>query len=256
MNKKTPITEINGLQEDGIIQAKDALKDVEKLPSHITTSVIFFDHHPHPDLLEKSTVLFNFIGASTVVPQYVYDNQIVLAFSPLGGPAAGGLIEELIAFGIKRFIACGSSGLIGDIDASNFLLVNQAIRDEGLSYHYLEPSLYVATDTNLTQHIEQELRKRQLQYIEGITWTTDAFYRETPSRMEIRQEQGAVAVEMECASMAAVCRYYQLPFAQVLYFSDIVKQQGWSGFRQDRQMIKDTINQIIIDIAIALSQEE
>lgn len=253
MDKQSPITEIRGLSEEGIIRAKDALKDVQKLPKSITTAVIFFDHSPHPDLLEKSTILFNFIGASTVVPQYIYEDKIVLAFSPLGGPAAAGLIEELIAFGVTQFIACGSSGLIGDIDASHFLLVNQAIRDEGLSYHYLEPSLYVSTDRQLTSHIEQELQKRDLQYLEGITWTTDAFYRETTTRIALRKDQGAVAVEMECASMAAVCQYYQLPFAQVLYFSDIVKQQGWSGFRRDRQMIKDTINRIIIDIAITVS---
>lgn len=256
MSDKYPILETEGIEEDGVILAKDALQNVDKLSKDIDTALVFFDNKPHPDIIEQCSVLFNFIGASTVLPQYIYDNKIVLAFSPLGGPAAGGLIEELIAFGVKRFIACGSSGLIGDIDASHFLLVTKAIRDEGLSYHYVAPSTYINTNVKLTKQVEQELSKHDLKYIEGITWTTDAFYRETRRRIDIRRNQGAVAVEMECASMAAVCEYYNLPFAQVLYFSDIVQQQGWSGFRNDRQMIKDTINNIMIDITLAISKSQ
>jgi uridine phosphorylase len=203
-------------------------------------------------LIDQSVFFFSFISASSVLPQYIYKNKIVLAFSPLGGPAAGGLIEELRAYGIKKIIACGSSGLVGDMDPSHFLLVNKAIRDEGLSYHYLEPSVYVETSKHLNQRIEKHLMQHQLKYTEGIVWTTDGFFRETKSRMEIRKKQGAVAVDMECASMAAVCKYHHLDFSQILYFSDIVQQDGWSGFVEDRKNIKDVINKIMINIAIEL----
>ena len=253
--KEIPLIDITKLEEEGVITAKHTLGDIEPLPSHIDTAVIFFDARPSTDLLANSTPFFNFIGASTIQPQFIYNNQLVLAYSPLGGPAAGGLIEELIVYGVKRFIACGSSGLIGEFDPSNVLLVSKAIRDEGLSYHYLQPSIYVETSKTLTKQVEEGLTKHKLAYAEGISWTTDAFYRETKSRILKRQEQGAVAVEMECASMAAVCQYRNVEFAQVLYFSDIVKQEGWSGFRGDRHQIKDMINQVIIDIAIQLPKE-
>jgi len=249
MDKYIPIIDTLGLQDEGVITAEIALGEYEKLPEHIDTAVLFFDHSPAPEMIEKSTVLFRFVAASSVVNQYVYDDQIVLAFSPLGGAAAAGLIEELRAFGVNRIIACGSSGLIGEFDASKFLLVNKAIRDEGTSYHYLEASLYVETDPVFTKQIELELKHHKLTYGEGIAWTTDGFYRETKAKINLRKTQGAVAVEMECASMAAVCKYYQMPFAQILYFSDIVKQEGWSGFRTDRHAVKEIISNIVIDIA-------
>jgi uridine phosphorylase len=191
----------------------------------------------------------NFVGASFILPQYIYKDSIVVSYAPLGSAAAGGLLEELLVFGIKKVIACGSSGLIGEHASGNFLLVNKAIRDEGLSYHYLEPSTYVETSKELNDSIKIELDKLNLKYQEGITWTTDAFFRETKSRIEIRKKEGAIAVEMECAGLAAVAKYRNIEFSQLLYFSDIVKQDAWSGFLKDRPNIKLEINKLILDIA-------
>lgn len=249
---KIPIIETIGLNEKGLISAEDVLKTDKLLPDYIDLALIFFDHSPDQDLIDECELLFNFIAASSVLPQYIYKDKIVISYAPLGGPAAGGLIEELRAYGVKKIIACGSSGLIGDIDASNFLLVTKAIRDEGLSYQYLEPSIYVETSKSLNDIIKAHLQTHNLKYIEGIAWTTDGFFRETKSRIALRKEQGAIAVEMECASMAAVCEYYQMPFAQILYFSDIVKQDGWSGFVDKRKNIKNIINKVMINIGLEM----
>ena len=96
------------------------------------------------------------------------------------------------------------------------------------------------------------MKKHNLEYEEGITWTTDAFYRETKSRMNLRKEQGAIAVEMECASIAAVCKYRKVPFSQVLYFSDIFKQKGWSDFLDTRASNKEKINRVMIETVVDL----
>lgn len=249
MNKNIPIIETRGLDEKGVITAEMLLSSYEKLPKHITTSVMLFDKDPSKEILKHCKLLFNFIGASSVIPQYIYKDSIVVSYAPLGSAAAGGLLEELIVLGVKKVIACGSSGLVGDFDPSHFLLVNKAIRDEGLSYHYLEPSTYVETTVELNNLIKIELEELNLEYEEGITWTTDAFYRETKSRIEIRKKEGAIAVEMECAGLAAVAKYRNIQFSQLLYFSDIVKQDAWSGFLEERPSIKEKINKLVIDIA-------
>lgn len=251
---KIPILETEGLDERGIISPNIILDDCDKLPKHINTAVMLFDGHPDEELLKDAKPLFRFVGASYRLQQYLYKDSIVLAYAPLGSAAAGGLLEEFIAIGIKKVIACGSSGLIGDFDPKDILLVSKAIRDEGLSYHYMEPSLYVDTDKELNKVIEAKLQKRNITFKEGIAWTTDAFYRETKSRIAIRKEQGAVAVEMECAGMAAVSKFRNTKFSQVLYFSDIVNQEAWSGFLTTRRSIKDIINKIVVDIAMELSK--
>ncbi len=251
---KIPIIETRGLDEKGIIDPSIILEKNDKLPKHINVAVMLFDRTPDENLMKHCKVFFEFKGASSIIPQYIYKNQIVLSYGPLGSAAAGGLLEELIALGVRKVIACGSSGLIGDFEASKFLLVNKAIRDEGLSYHYIAPSKYIETNSILNDFIKKELNSRDILFEEGITWTTDGFFRETKTRIELRKQEGAIAVEMECAGLAAVAKFRNIQFSQLLYFSDIVDQEAWSGFLSKRKDFKEIINKVVIEIAQVLSK--
>ena len=66
-------------------------------------------------------------------------------------------------------------------------------------------------------------------YVEGKTWTTDAFFRETRGKAARRREQGCVSVEMECASLAAVAQFRGVRFAQFFYATDTVDDGGWDS---------------------------
>src|SRR5678815_4900937 len=71
-----------------------------------------------------------------------YHNQRLAFFHPgVGAPIAAGLLEEAIAFGCRKFIACGGCGVLQkDIAVGHIVVVSGAIRDEGVSYHYLPAS--------------------------------------------------------------------------------------------------------------------
>ena len=45
--------------------------------------------------------------------------------------------------------------------------------------------------------------------------------------IEERRQEGCLAVEMECASMLAVSKYRQIPFAQFLYGADSLSSDTW-----------------------------
>ena len=64
-------------------------------------------------------------------------------------------------------------------------------------------------------------------YVRGITWTTDAFYRETRAKVEVRKKMGAVCVEMECAAMQAMCDFRGVEFFQFLYAGDNLDHSNW-----------------------------
>ena len=76
-------------------------------------------------------------------------------------------------------------------------------------------------------------------YVEGVTWTTDACYRETREKVNRRKEQGAICVEMECAGMQAVCDFRGTEFFQFFYAGDNLDHSSWdprslsSGARLD-----------------------
>ena len=69
---------------------------------------------------------------------------------------------------------------------------------------------------------KRALSARGVPYVTCTAWTTDAFYRETPELVEYRKSEGCGVVEMECATMAAVARFRQKLFGQLLYSGDIL----------------------------------
>ena len=70
-------------------------------------------------------------------------------------------------------------------------MVEGAIRDEGFSYHYIEPSRYIYVDTKVNDKIIKYLSDNQVPYIKGLVWTTDAIFRETKDKVALRKAEGA-----------------------------------------------------------------
>ncbi len=151
----------------------------------------------------------------------------------VGAPMAAGLLEEAIALGCRKFIACGGAGVLDkEIAVGHILVPATAVRDEGTSYHYLPPAREVAASPNGIVAIERVLQAKQIPYLVGKTWTTDAPYRETRGLVQRRKEEGCLSVEMEAAAFFAVAQFRGVTFAQMLYGGDDVSggewdQRGW-----------------------------
>ncbi len=243
-------------KEEGIINKETYLKgskefdDISMIKKYKINTALFIFYRENLDLildLNKMEELYEYKNASNRNKCFVYDKKFVIAFSPLGCPSAGAMMEELGFMGITNFFACGSAGQIDqNVNSKEFVLVDRAIRREGLSYHYLKPSLYVETDKDLTKFVEKFLKENNYNFNINTTWTTDAFYRETLPEIEKRIKQGAVCVEMECAGWAAVAKYRGYKFAQLLYFSDAVKQEGW-GWHPSREELNCSVIKLMID---------
>ncbi len=163
------------------------------------------------------------------VYEIAYQNQRLAFFhAGVGAPLAASLLEEVIAFGCRKFIACGGCGvLINDITVGNLIVVSGAIRDEGVSYQYLPAEREVAANEQAVNALVMALERRGVPYRVGKTWTTDAPYRETTGRISRRREEGCLVVEMEAAGMMAVSQYRGAIFGQILYGGDDLSGSKW-----------------------------
>jgi uridine phosphorylase len=159
------------------------------------------------------------------------DGKRLAFFHPgIGAPLAAGLLEEMIARGCRKFIACGGCGVLDkDIAVGHLLVPASALRDEGTSYHYLPPSREVAMDPHALAVVEGVLQRHGLDYLRTKTWTTDVIYRETAAKAAAYREEGCLAVEMEAAAFFAVAQFRGVDFGQVLYGGDAVLQEAWDG---------------------------
>ena len=150
----------------------------------------------------------------------------------LGAPYAASILDVAIALGCRKFLAFGSCGVLDkSIKRNQLIIPSSAIRDEGTSYHYIPPSREVMADPVLVKEIEAFLDDRQIDNITGKTWTTDAFFRETPARIERRKKEGAIVVDMEAAALFAVSQFRDVKLGYILAGSDDV-----SGLEWDRRL--------------------
>ncbi|MBN2566277.1 MAG: nucleoside phosphorylase [Candidatus Eisenbacteria bacterium] len=148
----------------------------------------------------------------------------------LTAPFAAAMLDEVIAYGCRKFIACGGAGVLNsDVAVGHIVVPLSAVRDEGASYHYVAPSREVEAGREGVAAIERVLRAHGRGYVVGKTWTTDAFYRETPAKVALRRSEGCVTVEMEAAAFFAVARFRGVQFAQMLYGGDDVSGHEWDS---------------------------
>ncbi len=163
--------------------------------------------------------------------EMMYEGNRLAFFHPgIGAPLAVSLLEEMIARGCRKFIACGGCGVLDkEIAVGHVLLPVSAIRDEGTSYHYLAPAREVAMNPHALDAIETVLSRHGIEYLRTKTWTTDAIYRETLKKAAAYLEEGCLAVEMETAAFFAAAQFRGVDFGQILYGGDAVLPSGWDG---------------------------
>lgn len=161
----------------------------------------------------------------------------------VGAPLAAGLLEEAIAFGCRKFIVCGGCGVLdNELTVGRLILVESAVRDEGVSYHYAEPGREIQAQPQALDALRSTLTARGVPYVSGKTWTTDAPYRETQSMIDARRAEGCLTVEMEAASLMAVAQFRDVLLGQILYAGDDLSgdawdRRGWQSHKEVRESL-------------------
>ncbi|MBI5622536.1 MAG: nucleoside phosphorylase [Elusimicrobia bacterium] len=146
----------------------------------------------------------------------------------VGSPLAAAILEDVIARGGRKFIACGGAGVLNSgIGSGDIVVPTSAVRDEGTSYHYLPAHQEARPSPQAVAAIIGVLKRHGCQYVKGKTWTTDAFYRETHKKVAARRKQGCLTVEMEASALFAVARFRDITLGQLLYGGDDVSGIGW-----------------------------
>jgi uridine phosphorylase len=171
------------------------------------------------------------------VYEFELNGQRLALFHPgVGASLAGGFLEELIALGCRKFIACGGAGVLDkQIAVGHLIIPRSAVRDEGTSYHYLPPAREVNVAQGVVETIEKVLQNNGMAYVIAKTWTTDGFYRETPAKIKQRRAEGCLTVEMEAAAFFAVAQFRGVPFGQILYGGDDISGAEWDSRHWDKR---------------------
>lgn len=138
---------------------------------------------------------------------YQFEHQgsdIGIIGQAVGASFAVLLAEQLFVSGCKLLISITSSGIIiPPAEGVKFILLEESLRDEGTSYHYLPPDQPAKIDPELLNKLTSLQDAPDLSVNIGKSWTTDAPYRETQSAINYARQKGIAAVEMEAAALYA-----------------------------------------------------
>ena len=122
----------------------------------------------------------------------------------VGAPFAVLVAEELAASGCALVVSVTSAGMIVPLGAPPyFVLIERALRDEGTSDHYRPPGDWAALAVSLRTALAGALEDLGEPVHRGMSWTTDAPFRETAAAIAAARGLGIHAVEMEAAALYA-----------------------------------------------------
>lgn len=212
-----------------IVEPSDHIKPIDA-PEHCVPCFFkdVIDGLNRDGRLKEIVAMGSEMGRHPLYELDVNGSRVALFQPGLTAPFAAAMLEEVICLGSRKFVACGGAGVLdSEIAVGRVIVPTSAVRDEGTSYHYLPPSREVSATAEAVAAIESTLRSKGVDYLKGKTWTTDAFYRETKSKVERRRGEGCLTVEMEAAAFFAVAEFRGVKFGQLLYGGDDVGGDEW-----------------------------
>ena len=173
----------------------------------------------------------------------------IAVFNPgVGAPAAATSLEDIIGLGATKIIGCGGAGIVKQgFDVGHIIVPTGAVRDEGTSHHYQPVDVAVVPHPLAVEAIDAELSDAGVPHDKGLTWTTDAIFRETPEKVARRREQGCISVEMEASAMFAVAMFRGAVYGQLLYAGDDVSAQTWDHRHWEKQT---SVRERVLELAL------
>jgi len=185
-----------------------------------------------------------------------YLGKRIAVFNPgVGAPAAATSLEDIIGLGATKIIGCGGAGIVKQgFDVGHIIVPTGAVRDEGTSHHYQPVDVAVVPHPLAVEAIDAELSDAGVPHDKGLTWTTDAIFRETPEKVARRREQGCISVEMEASAMFAVAMFRGAVYGQLLYAGDDVSAQTWDHRHWEKQTsVRERVLELALNAVCRLS---
>ena len=135
----------------------------------------------------------------------------------MGGPSAAIVVHELIEMGLEVAVRVGTCGAFGDgLALGDLIVAGEALAEDGTSRHFGDADR-PAADAGLTAALAAAAGTEPAAVV-----TLDVFY-DPVDRLDEWAAKGAVAVEMEAATVFALCAARDVRAGCLLAVSDTLR---------------------------------
>ena len=177
-------------------------------------------------LLEKPLMFNHHRGLWGYTGNAADGEPLTIQSTGMGGPSAAIVLHELIELGVRRAIRVGTCGALDlALCLGELVLARESIAADGTSVA-LGAKGVARADTGLADALLGALEAREHPHHAGRIVSTDLFYDPSPQRGEAWSASGAIAVEMEAATLFAVGAAAEVPVACLLVVTDTFDASG------------------------------
>lgn len=144
--------------------------------------------------------------------------KVTVQSSGIGGPSAAVVVAELIELGVKRIVRVGTCGSIShSLGLGELVVASEAICADGAS-RALGAGGLVRADPGIVKSLSESAPAVHV----GSVVTTDLFYEPDSQRNRNWSDQGAVAVEMETATVFTLAQRHSIQAGCLLAVTDLL----------------------------------
>ena len=248
---------------------------VETDRTHVTAHADFREHHLDPTQLQVGTTclmtcssglfqrvleLVPPIDDGTLWPysttplricQTVTGRRFAVHFPSYGGPRIANSLEQLAACGMRSVFGLGLGGTPQDrVQIGDILVIEGAVRGDGVSRYYAPLEYPAIADLSLTARVRAQLERHRERHVTGLSYGTDALYREDESLLAQLRALGVIAVDLESSALLTVGRRLGIACCWVGVVSDRLVASGHEGTIHPDQVMSTLLRlaQYLIEI--------
>ncbi len=227
-----------------------------RLPTTSAPKTVIFCNQNH--FLKKTLDLMSYRQCDGCFSKLYYLTEypeVAIANFGLGASVIALKMEELIAWGVEQFISMGTAGsLQTKAKIGSLVVCEKAIRGESTSQHYLPATKYIHAPRRMTNKLQLQLKKENIPFLIGSTWTIDRFQEQAAEEIALYQKEGVLTVESETAALFAVAHFYQVDLSAFFTISDAYSDLIWQSNLEEENIEKGL--RTLLKIALAASKEE
>jgi DeoD family purine-nucleoside phosphorylase len=177
-----------------------------------------------PKMFNHNRGLWGYTG-----PALLDGELLTIQSTGMGGPSAAIVISELVDLGARRLVRVGTCGaLVPSLDFGDLVIGSEAVADDGASHALgAPPGGRVAASPALLAALRGAAVSEAAEVTgvtrvaDGAVVSTDLFYA-ADDREDAWRAAGAIAVEMETATLYALAARRGVQAAALLLVSDVL----------------------------------
>ncbi len=128
-------------------------------------------------------------------------------FPSYGGTRIANSLEQLAACGYRYVLGLGLGGTLrDDVEIGDTVLLEGAVRGDGVSGYYAPIEFPAVADAELTRKLSEVLEANGEKFHLGVSFGTDALYRETEGLIDRLRRLGVLTIDLESSAFLTVGR--------------------------------------------------